>query len=67
MMNDDAVRCSKCANGMSHISDWLAVPLKELAFAASWGSETDNGWYWCAECNDWLHLPTANLMREIPF
>ena len=67
MIDDHGVRCFSCQDYMTAVEDWLIVPLSELVYTARWNNKIDKDWYWCSECDKWLHLPTFHLMGEIPF
>ena len=67
MQESGKTSCHGCHGTMSPVYDWQVVPRKELVFAARWGVDLENGWYWCAECDEWTHLPSVHLIQEIPF
>ena len=65
MVSDIEPRCALCHKTMSQV-DFDLVPIDMICQTSILAMYTrcDNtiGWYWCAECNSYSHLPTIEWL-----
>ena len=61
------MRCELCHRSMEEV-EYRLVPEEDMQFAVRM-NHTDEclqqGWFWCAECNDWAHQPTVEMVHDI--
>ena len=60
------LECTTCGRQL-HAMDFIEVPRCQIAWYACYGDFEGirTGWYFCPECNDWIHKPSVMMAEDM--